>query len=119
MAAASDKETLPFGFVEKIQKLATDAGAIFDFSEKELVEFIQFLIHGILLNEKGLLQFNLSKELEIYVKNFQLLDTSEEFFKQVSEDLYELLTEDNNSQIENAYSFSDLINKFVKWQIKS
>lgn len=117
--AMTDVETGPFGFVEKILKLGTDLRVIYSFSDKEIAEFIQFMIHGIHLNEKGILQFNLNKDLEIYIKNFQLLDTSSKFFNQVTEDLYDLLSESKEAAIENAYSFSDLINKFVKWQVKS
>ena len=117
--AAMDVENEPFGFVEKILKLGTDPREIYSFSDKEIAEFIQFMIHCIHLNEKGILHFNLNKDLEIYIKNFQLLDTSSKFFNQVTEDLYDLLTESKESAIENAHSFSDLINKFVKWQVKS
>lgn len=119
-AAEKNIDQPPYGFVEKILKLYEDPSAISrDFSDKEIALFIQFLIIGIDLNAKGVLQFNLNKELETYVKNFQLLDTSSEFFNFVRQDLEDLLNLDKDSSIENAYSFSDLINKFVKWNVKS
>ncbi len=119
MSGTADDFEEPTQFVEKVFRLSSDPQAIWSFSDNELVLLLQLMIKGHYLNKELIIQFNLNKELENYIEHFQLLSDKPEFFEDVRQDLQDLLSADPKYFEIHKNSFSDIIDKFVKWLIRN